>query len=477
MAQTNRRNFIKAMGITGAAFAINGTKASRNVLGANDTIRVAVTGIHGRGGAHINEFQKMDGVEVVCLIDPDAGTFPRRVKQVEDLGGKTPKTYQDIREALENEDLDVLSIATTNHWHSLSAIWACEAGLDVYVEKPCSHNIHEGRILVETARKHNRIVQHGTQGRSSRGWWRLAEIAKRGTYGKLLISRGLVYKRRTSIGFQPFGKPPEELNFDLWLGPAPDQPYNKNLVHYNWHWFWDFGNGDIGNQGVHQMDIARWMIPGVTLPKSVVCVGGRLGYEDQAQTANTQVVIMDYGQSKLIFEVRGLETDQYLGSGTGDIVHFEKGYVVRGKFHPKDGGPAENLPPVDVDLGPGGNHFSNFIAAVRSKRKSDLNAEILEGHYSSALCHLANISYRVGREFPFDTPPKEFTDDDAAMETLDRMKEHLKNNNVNLKETNYVIGRKIYVDKVSEKIVDDPRADALTTRTYREPFVVPDKVV
>ncbi|HXK93981.1 MAG TPA: Gfo/Idh/MocA family oxidoreductase, partial [bacterium] len=271
MTPIPRRSFLQRSLTAGAVFAISGTQAGRTVLGANDLIRVAVSGIHGRGGDHINEFMRIDGVQVVCLVDPDARTFENRIKQVEKLGGKTPKTYQDIRRALEDKDIDVLSIASTNHWHSLSTIWGCQAGKDVYVEKPCSHNVREGRVCVQAARYYNRIVQHGTQGRSSRGWWQLAEHAKKGTFGQLVISRGLVYKRRDSIGFKPNTDPPAELDYDLWLGPAPDQFYNANLVHYNWHWFWDFGNGDIGNQGVHQMDIARWMIPGATLPKSVIC--------------------------------------------------------------------------------------------------------------------------------------------------------------------------------------------------------------
>ncbi|MEW6239004.1 MAG: Gfo/Idh/MocA family oxidoreductase [Candidatus Omnitrophota bacterium] len=477
MSRVTRRNFLKNSLAAGAAFTISGTQASGKVLGANDTVRIAVSGIHGRGGSHIDEFQQMKNVNVVCLVDPDARTFAGRSKQVVDLGGKTPQTFQDIRSALDIKDIDAVSIASTNHWHSLTAIWACQAGKDVYVEKPCSHNVHEGRILVETARKYKRIVQHGTQSRSDRSWWRLAEIAKQGTYGKLLISRGLVYKRRKSIGFQPFDAPPSEVDYNLWLGPAPEQPYNTNLVHYNWHWFWDFGNGDIGNQGVHQMDIARWMIPGAELPKSVICVGGRLGYVDQGETPNTQVAIFDYGETKLIFEVRGLETEPYLGEGTGDIMHFEKGYVVNNKFVPNGGGAAEELPKVEVKLGPdeGHGHFGNFIAAVRSRKKSDLNAEIINGHYSAALCHLANISYRVGREFPFETAPKEFTGCDAAIDALERMKEHLTKNGVNLKEAHYRIGRKLIFNAKKEQFIDDPEANALLTRTYRKPFIVPDK--
>ncbi len=475
MPQTTRRNFLKSsLAFAGTAFAINGS--ANKILGANDTIRMAVTGIHGRGGSHISEFQKMKGVEIVCLVDPDARTFPDRVKQVEDLGGKTPKTYQDIRKALKAEDLDCLSIANTNHWHSLSAIWGCQAGLDVYVEKPCSHNIHEGRILVETARKYNRIVQHGTQSRSERGWHQVAEIVKKGTYGKLLISRGLCYKRRDSIGFKPNGTPPPELNFDLWLGPAPEQPYNTNLVHYNWHWFWDFGSGDIGNQGVHQMDIARWMIPGAKLPKSVISLGGRFGYKDQAQTPNTMISVFDYGETQIIFEVRGLPTPKYYGSDR-QVMHFEEGVVVNNKFYPNGSQQPQDLPRMDVELGPGGNHFSNFIAAVRSRKRSDLNAEILEGHLSSAHCHLANISYRLGEEVPFNPRTKVFGDNKEAYETLGRMEEHLKENGVNLAETTCRVGPKLIVDEENEKIVNNEKANKLLTRDYRKPFVVPDKVV
>ncbi len=475
MQSFTRRNFLKNSTLAaGATF----TLASANrVLGANDRINVAVTGIHGRGGHHIREFQNMENVEVISLIDPDSTQLTRRSKDVIELGGKKPETNQDIRKALENPDLDALSIATTNHWHSLSAIWACQAGLDVYVEKPCSHNIYEGRKLVEAARKYGRIVQHGTQSRSSGGWWRLAEHARRRTFGRLKISRGLCYKRRDSIGFEPYEPVPDYLDYNMWLGPTPEQPYNTNLVHYKWHWFWDFGNGDIGNQGVHQMDIARWMIPGATYPKSVISVGGRLGYEDQAQTPNTMVTIFDYGYTQLIFEVRGLPTDDYMGSKR-QVMHFEDAYVSDHNLYREGSSEREGIPAVDVDMGPSGpgGHFGNFIAAVRTRDRNDLNAEILEGHLSSMLCHMANISYRVGREFPLETDPSAFTGNDAALDALDRMRSHLKNNNVNLKEGTYRIGRQLFVDPDTERFIDDPRADALATRTYRAPFVVPEYV-
>ncbi|MBI1388815.1 MAG: twin-arginine translocation signal domain-containing protein [bacterium] len=476
MADMERRSFMKRSLAAGAAFAVS-TSASK-VLGANDTVRIAVSGIHGRGGSHIKEFQSMDNVEVVGLVDPDSRLFEGRIKQVTDLGGKTPQTYQDIRKALENKDIDAISIATTNHWHALQTIWGCQAGKDVYVEKPMCHEVHEGRIAVDAARKYKRIVQHGTQSRSSSKWHRLAEHAKRGTFGKLLISRGLVYKRRESIGFAENEAPPPELAFDLWLGPAQEQPYNTNLVHYNWHWFWDFGNGDIGNQGVHQMDIARWTIPNGVYPKSAISIGGRFGYYDQGQTANTQIAALDYGGVWLIFEVRGLETDRYLGSGTGDIAHFEEGIVVNAdKFYPKgDMDKGEDLPKIDVDMGPGDGHFGNFIAAVRSRNPSDLNADVEEGFRSCIPIHLANISYRLGENVIFENKPKPISAPADAQDTFERMIDHLKANDLNPEWMCYRMGRALKFNGDSLSIEGDAEANKMLTRNYRKPYVVPDKL-
>ncbi len=277
MSRQTRRAFLKASaaGAAAATFVISGTKASGRVIGANDRIRLGVAGIHGRGGSHIDAFAKMEDVDVTYLIDPDSRLFESRTKMVQDRGGTTPKCVQDIRIALEDKQLDAVSVATCNHWHSLITFWACEAGKDVYVEKPCSHNVFEGRQCVKMARKNGCIVQHGTQSRGSSSWAKQVAAIASGKYGKLLVSKAYASKPRWSIGFKDPKDPPPELDFDLWLGPAPKQPYHENIVHYNWHWFWDFGNGEIGNQGVHQMDIARWAIPGGTLPKSVISMGRR----------------------------------------------------------------------------------------------------------------------------------------------------------------------------------------------------------
>jgi predicted dehydrogenase len=355
--------------------------------------------------------------------------------------------------------------------------WACQAGKDVYVEKPCSHNVHEGRVAVNVARRHNRIVQHGTQSRSDSNWARVMEVIRSGQLGRLLVARGLCYKRRGSIGQRPVSDPPREVNFDLWLGPAQETPFHANLVHYNWHWFWDFGNGDIGNQGVHQMDIARWGIPGATLPRSVISLGGRFGYEDQGQTPNTQITVFDYGadQPQLIFEVRGLPSTPLYGQQIGNIFHLEEGVIAGNRLYPRGRTEPTDLPRVEnVQRGPGSGNFGNFIAAVRSRRREDLNADILEGHYSSALCHLANISYRLGEQVPFNPRTRSFQGNEAATETLARMEEHLRNHDISLQTTTCRVGPRLQFDPQEERFVSNDQANALLTRNYRRPYNLPE---
>ncbi len=484
MSRATRRTFLKqtAAVVGASAFTIAGTKSSGRVLGANDTIRIAIAGLNGRGREHVDQFSKMPNVDIVYLVDPDDRAFGSRIPGtpvpkdiIKSRKGNEPKQVKDIRTVLDDPNIDAITIAAPNHWHSLMTIWGCQAGKDVYVEKPASHNIHEGRIALETARKHNRIVQHGTQSRSSSEWAGAVEFIKSGQAGKLLVSRGLCYKPRGSIRSKAPSDPPAQLDFNLWLGPAPEQPYHVNLVPYNWHWFWDMGNGDIGNQGVHQMDIARWGIPGATLPKSVVSLGGRFGYEDQGQTPNSQISIMDFGDAQLIFEVRGLPTNDFHKEKVGNIFHCENGMVIKDKFYPK--GSDEPVTISSAPRGPGGGHFQNFIEAVRSRRQEDLNADILEGHYSSALCHLANMSYRLGEEVPFVPQTKAFGDNAEAYETLARMEEYLaKKNSIALDGLKYRLGRKLSVDAEKESIVDDTEATAMLTRNYRAPFSVPEKV-
>jgi predicted dehydrogenase len=478
MTRSTRRRFLQTTLAAAATITVAGTKSAPRVLGANDRLRIAVAGLNGRGSAHVGDYSKMQGVEIAYYVDPDERVLAR-------YKGRGGQLIKDIRTALDDKDLNIVSIATPNHWHALMTIWACQAGKDVYVEKPSSHNVFEGRITVEAARKYNRIVQHGTQSRSDSQWAQVVEVIRSGQLGKLLVARALCYKdggkgrsTRGNIGFARPSDPPKELDFNLWLGPAREQPYHTNLVHYRWHWFWDFGNGDLGNQGVHQMDIARWGIPEATLPRSVFCLGGRFvgpDQKDQGEAANTQVAVLDFGPTQLIFEVRGLPSKAYLGQGVGNIFHLEGGTIRGGKFYPRDSDKATALPKVKTQRGPGdGNHFANFIAAVRSRKVADLNADILEGHYSSALCHLANISYRLGKEVPMQPRPEGL--ERNTLEALERMEEHLRANGYKLDETKLRVGRALKFDARAERFVDDAEADKLLRRDYRKPFVVPEKL-
>ncbi|MFO0811384.1 MAG: Gfo/Idh/MocA family oxidoreductase [Gemmataceae bacterium] len=500
MTQT-RRDFLKASAL-GTVAALSPLSYSR-VLGANDTIRIAVAGINGRGGSHISEWTRMKGVQLAYLIDPDTRTWDKKLKPLA-ANNITPKTVKDAREALDDKELNAMSIAAPNHWHSLLTIWGVQAGKDVYVEKPLSHNIHEGRIAVEIARKHKAIVQHGTQRRADKGWAKIAEVVKSGKYGKLLVSRGLVYKdggagqgTRGSIGTKPTKEVPAELDFNLWVGPAPMQPYHENIVPYRWHWFWDFGNGDIGNQGVHQMDVARWMIPGATLPKSVVSLGGRFCTPpDQGQTPNEQLTIMDFGDAQLIFEVRGLKSPKYPHAGDCDnVLHTTEGMIAGGKFYPKGKDEGESILEArepraarggkgkgkaeggDTAPGEGGSGiFANFIACMKSRKREDLVCDVLEGHYSAALCHLANISYRLGEEVPFSGAGKALNGNTVANETFAKMEEHLaQGNGIKLEGSMLRVGRKLMVDAKAENFGSDSQANAMLTRNYRTGFVVPEK--
>ena len=481
MSET-RRTFLKKSAAASAAFssfAIGGTKTTGRVLGANETIRVAVCGINGRGKSHIGAFSGDSGkkinTQVAYLVDPDSRLFARRKADVKNSSGYEPQCVQDVREALADGDLDAVTVATPNHWHSLITIWACQAGKDVYVEKPCSQTVHEGRIAVEAARRHGRIVQHGTQSRSSRGWRRQIAAVHSGRFGKLLVSRAYASKPRRSIGFKPAAVPPGELDFNLWIGPGPVQSFHENLVHYNWHWNWDYGNGEIGNQGVHQMDIARWAVPEGGLPKAVVSFGGRYGYDDQGQTPNTQTAIFDYGETKLVFQTRGLV------DGSDRIVDnsfdLEAGRIVGGRFFPKGSEEGRSLDEFEFDIGPGDGNFENFIAAVRSRKVEDLNADIMEGHLSSALCHLGNIAFRTGGDVAsFDQAAEVLGGDDFASAELASMAEHVKGKGVDPKTTVCRVGQHLAVDAKRETIADNAYAASLISRPNRSGFEIPDAV-
>jgi len=530
MAKVSRRSFLKgSLAVTGAGLLI-GTSA-RPVLGANERINIGVAGVHGRGGSHLGAWRGMKDVQVTYIIDVDSSLFPRRVRSFEEPliravikekgiklvqvpksakgderkkleaerakqmaeirklidPAKLPKCVQDVRKALEDKNLDAISIATPNHWHSLMSIWACQAGKDVYVEKPLSHNVFEGRKLVEAARKYKRIVQHGTQSRASGGWAKATALARSGKLGKLLVSYGWASKPRGGVRKSPDEPPPPYIDYNLWIGPAPMRPFSRTFVHYNWHWFWDFGCGEIGNQGVHQMDIARWALPDDALDKPIKirCMGGRFAWNDPCETPNAHLTVFDYGDYQLIFEACNLSSngDKKRNIPRTAIVSnafvTEKGEITPGGFTPKGSSKREKLPDVKVDMGAGGGIFDNFIKAMRSRKHEDLVADVLEGHRSCILCHLGNICYRLGKEVPFSESRKVFAGNDAAMASLEKMEWRMKSRDIKIDDSlHYRVGPLLTFDQKAEKFVGEhaDEANKLLSRDYRKPFVVPEEV-
>ena len=471
----NRRTFLKSCAVAGTAVAMPARLWSQ-VEGANNDIRIAVVGFNGQGGSHISSFSKAKGARLVALCDADKSVIERGASSLRDRNIAV-QTFTDVRKLLESKEVDAISIATPNHWHALMSIWACQAGKDVYVEKPVSHNVWEGRKIVEAARKYNRIVQTGTQSRSNSATREALAWVRAGNLGKIKIARGLCYKRRPSIGKVAAPQTvPASVDYDLWCGPAPKIPLMRKNLHYDWHWVWLTGNGDLGNQGIHQMDICRWALGKNELSPRIISVGGRLGYEDDGETPNTQFVVHDYGDSMIIFEVRGLpafhggsEMDEYRGQKVGVVVECENGYLSGITAYDADG-------EVVKKFAGGGDHTDNFLAAVRSRKSSDLNADILEGHLSSALCHTGNISYRLGKKAkPLDIY-ETLKSDSAAFETLERMERHVVMNGVDLRFDKATIGAFLRMDPKTETFIDNPLANEMLRRNYREPFVIPEKV-
>jgi len=476
MSAIKRRNFIKNSLLTTAGISLS-AGSWRRVLGANDSIRVATVGFHGQGRSHIEGFRKLPGVRVVALCDADKDVLEGEAKKFRNRN-EAIETYTDVRKLLENKDIDAITTATPNHWHALVTIWACQAGKDVYVEKPACHEVWEGRKMVEAARKYNRIVQVGTQGRSNAALREAFEWVRSGQLGKIKVARGLCYKRRASIGKVSGPQPiPASVDYDLWCGPAPKVPLMRERLHYDWHWVWPTGSGDIGNQGIHQMDAVRWALGKAEVSPRVFSVGGRFGYIDDGETPNTQFVVHDYSDVLLIFEVRGLPAgagseamDKYRTQSVGHIIECENGYLAGTTAYDKDNKLIKQF------TGSGEGHHANFIKAVRSRKVSDLNADILEGHLSSALCHTGNISHRLGKLVSSHECLEAIKADKEAVETFERFKEHLAANNVDLEKTKATLGVFLKMDPKAERFRDNPKANEMLTREYRKPFVVPDKV-
>ena len=476
--------------LMGAAAAV--TAGKRVFASANDTVRIAIVGCGGRGGSHLREWTTLPNVELVAISDIDQSHMASFVKRVESSGKKAPQAFQDMRKILDDKSIDAISIATPNHWHALQTIWACQAGKDVYVEKPCTHNIFEAKQIVAAARKYDRMVQQGSQSRSSEALQEGVQKMREGLIGDVYMARGLCYKTRNTIGRTPISEVPEGVDYDLWTGPAPKRPFTQNRFHYNWHWFWDTGDGDIGNQGIHEMDKARWGL-GVKYPIKASAIGGKVMFDDDQETPNVLNASFEFnenGKTKMLeFEVRHWITNrEYMVPSTGGRAGgargpeagrgAEAGRGIEGGLGAGVGrgagagrGPGGPVGGFGGGMGGGGTvgnlfygsngylvidnynkyfsfigreqapgptatksdtHFQNFLDAVRAHKREMLNCEIEEGAASTVLVHLANISYRLGRTVHFD--PKTLT------------------------------------------CINDPEADKLATRIYRKPFVVPEKV-
>ncbi|MEN8193026.1 MAG: Gfo/Idh/MocA family oxidoreductase [Bacteroidota bacterium] len=479
--EISRREFVKkgSVGLAaGTVLMSTSAKSYAKILGANDKINMAVIGVRGRGGSHINSFAAMEDVNLKYLVDVDEHQFKRRLDEAEKISGDRPKTESDMRKVFDDKDIDAVAMATPNHWHALGTIWAAQAGKHVYVEKPSSHNVWEGRKMVEASRKYNVLVQVGFQTRAKVNAHRALKFIEDGKLGDVYMTRGLCFKPRADIGLYPDGpmKSGEKfrmnlesgsyetpytkeylksVNYNLWLGPAPTRPFNRNRFHYNWHWHWDYGNGDTGNQGPHQFDVARWMLGKDELPVKVRSHGGYFAYKSAQETPNTQTSLFEYEDGKLLeFGTRGLFTNpegtllpdiNVTGDGTissttksrpvkiGTIVLGTEGWMQidsggnwqtffgrKNEAGPTSGEADDSYDPLDLTGGSGGGIFENFITAIKSGKRSDLACDIETGHKSTVLPLIANVSYLVGRELRLDGKNESFIDDEEANKLLTR---------------------------------------------------------
>jgi predicted dehydrogenase len=465
MHTSNRRHFIKQglIGTAGLTISTMGmsAKSYAQVKGANDRINVAVIGVRNQGTVHLNNWcalKDSHNVQVRTLCDTDERLFARGVRLVEEKSGVTPGTEWDLHRVLDDKTIDAVSIVTPNHWHALATILACQAGKHVYVEKPSSHNIWEGRKMIEAQRRYNVRMQVGLNNRSAPNVREAIAFLHDGGIGKLYMARALCFKARDSYGVAKAGEPPAEFHYDRWLGPAPWRPYAEKRTHYNWHWYWDTGNGDTGNTGPHQLDIARWGLAKQEHPVSVYSTGGIYGFkQDDAdptpgrrvygdveayghdrttqETPNTQSALYKYADGTMLeMETRGRYTNHEGSQGqeVGNLFFGEDGWLEISGDTWKAFRKREREPFAGSKGDPDGSHWGNFLDALRSGKDETLHSDITEGHLSTSLCHLANISYRVGRSLTFKSG--------------------------------------------AEKFDNDAQADAHLTRVYRAPYVVPDKV-
>ena len=481
MQKTNRRKFLKAGLATGTGISLttsfNSTWAG--VKGANTDIRAAVIGCGGKGTAHSRHLK---GVRLTAVCDPDNVALDRQ-KSLSAKQKQKVSTYNDVRKLLEDKEVDAVVIATPNHWHTLAAIWALQAGKHVYVEKPVSHNVWEGSQLVKAAEKYSDlIVQHGMQRRSAAGWNEIMEWIKDEPLGKMLYSHGFCYKPRKSIGKVDGPQtPPETVDYEHWCGPRGKQPLRRGRFHYDWHWQWPYGNGDLGNQGPHQIDVARWALGHDKLPERVLSVGCRLGYDDDGNTANTQIAYYDYKPVPLIFEVRGLPRkglnwnngmDNYRNIRIGNVIHFEGGYIAESRAFDKDGKTVKKFNDVS-----GRGHLENYVKSIRDGKQL-YTSKVHHGHWSAALAHLANISYQLGKKTSPAIIKESLADQKDFTDSFGRMAEHLGANGIDVEKQNVTMGPWLSIDTKAEQFVGThaKNANKIGNGDYVAPYKVPQQV-
>jgi predicted dehydrogenase len=476
MTNLNRRQFLEETLLAAAASGTASVCApivaeEPAATGPNNKITVAIIGCGIRGKQHARELGRFPDCDIAYVCDPDTERTGEIAAQLVEQNRKAPKQVQDLRTVFDDKSVDAVFIATCNHWHALAAIWAMQAGKDAYVEKPVSHNVSEGRRMVQVARKTGRICQGGTQYRSSGTNAAVVDYIRQGKLGEVKLARSIVYGGRASIGGPGTFEIPSTVDYNLWAGPAAMSPLNRPRFHYDWHWVWDTGNGELGNNNVHSLDICRWVLGVTGLGRNVISYGGRLGYTDAGETPNTQVCIFDFGDKTIVSETRGLKTGPFRPNmKESTIFEGTKGIIAGSSLFDLDG----NL--VNKFEGKSENHFANFLSVVRSRNRDDLNAEILEGHQSSALCHIGNISWRLGRTVPpaeLRTELSNLKVHDQVLETLDRTVQHLRDNKIDLEKTRLTLGPLLQLDPQREAFLNHPQANDLLSQEYRQPFVIP----
>lgn len=498
MKQRSRRDILKSSMAAGLALGLPrlALGVGQSGAGPNAEVRMAIIGlggidtvggVGGRGRQLIGALRKVPGVKIVAVCDVDKTILDHGVQLFKDRGQQVA-AYADLRKVLDDKTIDAVAVAIPNHWHALATVWACQAGKDVYVEKPFSYSIWEGRQMVAAARKHGRMVQVGTQRRSSTTLRRAIEYLRSGALGTIRYARAIVYRPRQGIGKTGTPAPvPSTVDYDLWCGPAPKTPPARKQLHYDWHWFWPTGNGEIGNNGPHVIDVGRWALGQDRPPPRAMSIGGRFGFRDDGETPNTQIALFDYQPAPLICEIRNLSAGKqadavgkYRGADRGVVIDCEGGYVageasgvtVFDRQGKKVKEIRDDQSAGDMETA----HLANFVAAVRTRNAAELHAEALQGHLSAACSHMANISHRLGKRSTPEAIQETIRQNRELSDAFERCREHLRANGVDLDADQAVVGPWVAFDNAQGRFVGEfaQPANELSRRAYRKPFVVPE---